>query len=211
MTNRKALLYAGVAAIGLLATLPAAAQTATELQAENQSLRQQIDELRRRLGDQPAAAPSPIALAATGAGAVVETAAPAADAAPADGDDIVVSARNRQELAQDVPLPVLAQNHGRLSLKCMIQSYPERSSFFFFLERTYGKEALHNFAYQLQPVSNDSYPAAFGRSLDDLAKAWRADAEAQYKSLPNAAADTAAYWANTPAAYFPSCKAGVDY
>lgn len=107
MTNRKALLYAGVAAIGLLATLPAAAQTATELQAENQSLRQQIDELRRRLGDQPAAAPSPIALAATGAGAVVETAAPAADAAPADGDDIVVSARNRQELAQDVPLPVV--------------------------------------------------------------------------------------------------------
>ncbi|MBO9622943.1 MAG: TonB-dependent receptor [Sphingomonas sp.] len=103
----KALLYAGVAAIGALTAMPAQAQTAAELQAENQKLRSELEELRRRLGEQQTA-PAPVAIASGPETPIATTVAAVAIVSPdpVGGDDIVVSARNRQELAQDVPLPV---------------------------------------------------------------------------------------------------------
>ncbi|HVJ03593.1 MAG TPA: TonB-dependent receptor [Sphingomonas sp.] len=106
---RRALLCTGAATIAL-AAVPAAAQTAAELQAENQNLRREIEALKRQLGERQPAAPivAPAPLAADAAPAVVQPATYVVtrDEEPAPGDDIVVSARNRQELAQDVPLPV---------------------------------------------------------------------------------------------------------
>jgi len=107
----KSLLYAGAAlTIGALGAVPAKAQTAQtrDLQAENEALRKEVEALRRQLGERlPQAAPATFQPASADnselrpipAVAIVET-----DSGPTD--DVVVSARNRQELAQDVPLPV---------------------------------------------------------------------------------------------------------
>lgn len=107
---RRALLCAGAATIGLVAATPAAAQTAAELQAENQNLRREIEALKRQLDARQPSAPNlaPTPLADDVAPAVVQPAAYVVtrDTEPSPGEDIVVSARNRQELAQDVPLPV---------------------------------------------------------------------------------------------------------
>ncbi|MCX8476311.1 MAG: TonB-dependent receptor [Sphingomonas sp.] len=108
------MLHAGAAiSIFMLAGVPAHAQTAPDarerdLQIENQELRKEIEALKRRLGEgsgsTPVEAPQ---LAAVGASAdPAPTPAAAVAEQPRGGDEIVVSARNRQELAQDVPLPI---------------------------------------------------------------------------------------------------------
>lgn len=107
-------LYAGAAlAVGSLA-LPAYAQT-SDLQAENARLKQEIEALRQQLAQQrqesgQAAATTPVV-----ASAIVAAPSPVpeqpSDAPSASGTgDIVVTARNRQERAQDVPLPIAVLN-----------------------------------------------------------------------------------------------------
>lgn len=111
----------------------------------------------------------------------------------------------------DVPLVNLIQQHNQLSLKCMIQSYPERASFFFFLESKFGRARLLSFAYQQEPMSTTSFAKTFGPSFDDLATEWRKSAITQYEAIPNAENQAHAYWHNTPAKYFPYCKTNTDY
>jgi iron complex outermembrane receptor protein len=103
-------LYAGVAgALACLAAMPAAAEDAasislSELQAENQRLRLELEALRQVLPPQavlpaPLASPSPEVDSAT----LPVSTSPKEDIGP---EIVVVSARNRIERAQDVPLPI---------------------------------------------------------------------------------------------------------
>ena len=108
--GRRGLLLASAASTVLaLSTAPVQAQSRQELKAENEKLRAEIEALRHQAeGTAPAAAPV-VAAAYVSSGPVSpEHAGPAesADDEPLRGDDIVVSARNRKELAQDVPLPI---------------------------------------------------------------------------------------------------------
>lgn len=82
-----------------------------ELQAENQRLRQEIEALKQQ-GKTPAAAPVVTAVPAQAAAATTPI------KAGADGvvafDRVVVTSRNREEIAQDVPLPVTVIGGDRL-------------------------------------------------------------------------------------------------
>lgn len=122
-------LYAGTAAIAAaLATVPAQAQDsgqqANDLQAENLTLRKQIEELKRQLadvqqnGETPEPAP-PLAVAPEPA-----RQAPGAEAAARSEserpEDILVTARNRQEVAQKVPLPISVLSGEKLERENLI-------------------------------------------------------------------------------------------
>jgi iron complex outermembrane receptor protein len=79
------------------------AKSLTELQAENAKLRQELDALRRQHGVAPTASTSQ-------ASAVTPAPTAVAPNAKAEREQtlgaVIVSARNREEIAQDVPLPV---------------------------------------------------------------------------------------------------------
>ncbi len=74
-----------------------------DLQAENARLREELEQLRRQVAP-PVAAPAPAAAASAPVAAPVPAAPP--KAAERQLGAVVVTARNREEVAQDVPLPV---------------------------------------------------------------------------------------------------------
>jgi iron complex outermembrane receptor protein len=80
------------------------AKTVSELQAENTRLRQELEALRVQQGAAPAST------ATAPAAAPVAAAPVAAATAPAVREDtlgsVIVTSRNREEIAQDIPLPV---------------------------------------------------------------------------------------------------------
>jgi iron complex outermembrane receptor protein len=113
----------GAVATLRVATVPARVHAAdlslsvVELQAENARLRQQIDTLRRGAGGSasaaagtPSTASSPIDLAALQSAPADQS----ANGPGAIGDRVVVTARNRQEFAQDVPLPIQVLSGAQL-------------------------------------------------------------------------------------------------
>ena len=108
--QRTPTLHPLVLALGMAFATPVAvhaadAPTLAELQAENERLRQALQQLQKQQGQQGQAA-----TAAPAAPVAASTAKPAAAAAQAEPEHslgtFVVTARNREELAQDVPLPV---------------------------------------------------------------------------------------------------------
>jgi iron complex outermembrane receptor protein len=112
-------LLAGVAVtMGTFAVAPVYAQASAEtearnLQAENADLRREIEELKRRLSssaEQPqpnGEATGPVSAAVSADGPAQQPTALADAGDEASGlENIVVTARNRTERAQDVPLPV---------------------------------------------------------------------------------------------------------
>lgn len=110
-------------AVSLVLTLGAAhnvyAATPEELQAENARLRQELELLKQSLkakeASQEAAAAEPAA--ETTAESEQQTTAKKEEAAPAQQEaleSVVVTARNREEIAQDVPLPVSVVGGKRL-------------------------------------------------------------------------------------------------
>lgn len=101
-------------------------EQARSLEAENASLRQELELLKRRLAEQQV--DSAKAAAAVNAVAVRPAAEEArepettrtADAAGSDVDAIIVTARNRQEVAQRVPLPVSVLSGEKLDRENLI-------------------------------------------------------------------------------------------
>jgi iron complex outermembrane receptor protein len=79
------------------------AKSLTELQTENAKLRQELDSLRQQHGITPAASASQTSAVAPAPVAAVPVATPEREQTLGT---VIVSARNREEIAQDVPLPV---------------------------------------------------------------------------------------------------------
>lgn len=101
----------------MIAMTPASAQgaadpSAADLQAENARLRSELEDLKRRLSGHEPQGSAPTAAVASSAStpapvvAAVRLATPEAGGTSASIENIVVTARNRQEFAQRIPLPV---------------------------------------------------------------------------------------------------------
>ena len=84
----------------------------------------------------------------------------------------------------EVALEALIERHDELSLKCELQSYPLRGSFFRFLEKKVGREKLLELAYRQGPFGIEVYEKAAGTEFAELVDEWRGEIEARSKSIP---------------------------
>ncbi len=110
-----------------------------------------------------------------------------------------------------IPLGVLRTRHRALNLRCQIQSYSERVSFFGHLRDTFGLAALIDFIYDPAGVDSAGYEHAFGRSFSDLVGDWEVALSQRHRAIPDADAQWAAYIGESPAKYQNICKPGKDY
>ena len=110
---------------------------------------------------------------------------------------------------EDVPLDVLRAQHAHLNRPCEIQAYPERASWFRFVDETYGREATLSLAYPHTEPTSDVVHGLLGVRLDELDQAWEAWILSRYAALPGADHVAQSYRERTSWAHV--CRAGVDY
>lgn len=110
-----------------------------------------------------------------------------------------------------IPLDVLRRRHRALNLRCQIQSYSERVSFFGHLRDTFGLAALIDFIYDPAGVDSAAYEHAFGLSFSDLVRDWEAALSKRHRAIQGADALWAAYIGESPAQYQNVCEPGKDY
>ena len=128
-----------LAAMAALAGTPALAadepKTIAELQAENARLKKELETLKQRIPVAPEAAPVAVPVArATPPAAAAPAAKPGSDGV-VSFDKIVVTSRNREEIAQDVPVPVSVVSGNTLdrdnvvSIEGLTQKVPNLGTF----------------------------------------------------------------------------------
>jgi hypothetical protein len=108
-----------------------------------------------------------------------------------------------------IPLTTLMHHHD-INVHCMRQAYPLRASFMKYLLEEFGREKVLELAYPAGAVNDALYSTVFGKTPDELAKAWEPWARARFAALPDAQASAAAYNASA-IQYFPKCVAGTDF
>jgi hypothetical protein len=110
---------------------------------------------------------------------------------------------------EDIPLNVLRTRHADLNRPCEIQAYPQRASWFRFVDETYGREATLNLAYPHTEPTSGVVLGLLGVGLEELDQAWEAWIMARYNALPGADDLGQAYRERTSWAHV--CRAGADY
>ncbi len=129
---------------------------------------------------------------------------------PLYGTPVGVAAAAYITTGQDIPMTALMERH-ELNLRCLIQAYPLRASFFQYLAERFGKDRLFAFAYSHTPVTAASYLEAFDESPQALTTAWRAWELEAFAKVPDGAKAVDAYLNDTPGKFFPKCTAGKDF
>lgn len=107
---------------------------------------------------------------------------------------------------RDIPLETLRQMHRQLNLPCRLQAYVQRASFFEYLTREFGLDAVISLVYDRPAGGADPFLMAFGSPLMSLAEGWREDALLRYRALDDAARSWSDYRTTSPAGYFPICE-----
>ncbi len=125
-------------------------------------------------------------------------------------DPLVVSG---QWLGTDaeIPLATIRDRHRSLNLRCKLQTYTQRGSFFRYLGRTHGHAAMLRLATFEPPGAADGYRDAFGEDLDTLIAAWREDLQQRYQAKSDSGELARAYRNRSPAAGIPICREGQDF
>ena len=111
-------------------------------------------------------------------------------------------------LARDeyLPLAAVRARHEELNRRCQLQAYLERASFFDYLKRTAGLDAL--LALVDRPVEPEDvdYEALFGGPFSGLVASWRTWLLAEYQSLPDAEEAARRYRAEPAIEGRPICR-----
>lgn len=113
--------------------------------------------------------------------------------------------------SEDIPLSELRARHHALNLPCKIQSYALRSSFFDYLGRTYGDDAVLQLANEEPAGALEDYERFFGKPFDDLERAWRAAIRKEFDAIEDAEERARRYREETPAQYMRVCVQGDDF
>ncbi len=95
---------------------------------------------------------------------------------------------------QKGPLPEEMRNsHEELNLSCACQTYPQRSSWFRYLDKTYGREAVLEIMYGGREMTPDRVAEILGNPLPEVDEAWRTWVLKRYALYPTADAQAASY------------------
>lgn len=106
---------------------------------------------------------------------------------------------------EDIPLATLRENHKKINIPCKVQSYTLRSSFFDYLGREHGDDAVLKMAKKKDAGSADDYEEFFGAEFNTLVAEWRIDLLKSYEVIEDAEAQAKKYRTETPAQYMPVC------
>jgi hypothetical protein len=85
-----------------------------------------------------------------------------------------------------VPPATLRERHAELNQPCEIQAYPERASWFRFIDEVYGRQAVLDLAYPDSEPTTDVVQALLGVELEQLDQQWDEWLRARYQAYPNA-------------------------
>jgi hypothetical protein len=110
---------------------------------------------------------------------------------------------------QHIPFEVLRERHEELNQPCQHQAYPQRASWFRYVDVVYGRDAALAIAYPDAEPTSPVVESIVGVPLPELDRLWQDWVVARYHAIPNAAARAAAYRART--SFYRPCRAGVHY
>jgi len=105
---------------------------------------------------------------------------------------------------KEIPLAELRERHEDLNLPCKAQAYALRSSFFDWLGRARGDEAVVAMASEKRAGRLEDYEKHFGADFDELAAAWREETLDAYRAIQNADDPTEEYL-RSPIRYMDVC------
>jgi hypothetical protein len=104
-----------------------------------------------------------------------------------------------------IGIDVLMKHHEQLNLRCLIQTYPLRSSFFAYLDDRYGLARVARLAYLEAAVTPAVYAQVFGVPLDRLTSDWTAWASSRFAKIADGQEQARRYREQTPVKYLPHC------
>jgi hypothetical protein len=107
------------------------------------------------------------------------------------------------------PLRLLVERHGWLNLRCLLQAYSLRGSFFRYLSDTFGQEAVLRLAYSEDEMTLALFAQVFGRAFENLEQDWRAQAVRAFLATAEATQLARDYRDIVKRIYM--CQAGQDY
>jgi hypothetical protein len=108
-----------------------------------------------------------------------------------------------------IPPATLRERHAELNQPCEIQAYPERASWFRFMDEVYGRQAVLDLAYPDSEPNTEVVQALLGVGLEQLDQQWDEWLTARYQAYPNA--DQVAQQFRQRTSGHRVCRSGVDF
>jgi hypothetical protein len=108
-----------------------------------------------------------------------------------------------------IPMAVLRENHEALNGPCEWQAYPERASWFRYVEEAFGIEVVLAIAYAEVPTSSTMIEDLLGTELSQVDADWEQRLLTRYAAIEGAEDIALAYLDRFSGAYF--CASGADY
>ncbi len=108
-----------------------------------------------------------------------------------------------------IPLQVLSERHDELNGLCEWQAYPERASWFRFVDEEFGREAVLEIAFSEVETNSAMIDGVLGTELEQVDAAWEQWLLDRYAAI-RSADDIAQDYRNRFGGEY-ACAAGVDY
>lgn len=109
----------------------------------------------------------------------------------------------------DIPLQALRERHDELNSPCEWQAYPQRASWFRYIDETFGRDAVLSIAYAEVETTTQMIEGVLGVPVAQVDADWREWLLARYAAIPDADEVAAAYLDRFGNEQF--CVEGVDY
>jgi hypothetical protein len=122
-------------------------------------------------------------------------------------EDVVTG--HRLILGETIPFPLLRERHEELNTLCEWQAYPQRASWFRFVDEMFGRQAVLEIAYSEVETTSQMMEDLLGTELEQVDVDWEDWLLARYAAIQGAAEIAAAYWNRFGGEY--TCTVGVDY
>ena len=124
---------------------------------------------------------------------------------------VVVAAGQWVANDEDISLVVLRERHRKLNQPCKAQSYSLRSSFFHYLGKKYGDDAVLQMASQERAGKLPDYRRFFDMDFGALQAEWREALLTEYSSTADVEESSRRYREESPIQYMTVCRKGEQF